>query len=178
MTEKTPLFDPTSLIDAAQNNQLDDVKDLLNQGVDPTWDDSLALWWAVRHKNEEMIDVLLPVSDVSAYDNEILRIAFTSSTDETEMLVRKLLPYCNPLSDKSTHSPLWLACNLQHTEALDVYVQKYPLEELQEKVKKTNMFSSADEFFWKSYCEKIKISTALRDVGEIKNTLSVSKRKL
>lgn len=117
------------LIDAARDENLQDVQRLLKEGADPLVEDSLPLWWAAKNNNKMLLTCLLPVSDASAFHNEALRIACKNQHWD---ICRMLLPTSDPVDQNSVVNPLFLACKLELEETICDYIDRFSLNVPQE----------------------------------------------
>ncbi len=87
-----------SLADAARAGRIDVVKQLLDKGVDPMSDESLALQTAADHGHLEIVRLLLPVSDPKAARSLALQLAAKNGHLE---IVKLLLPVSDPKTSDS-----------------------------------------------------------------------------
>jgi len=74
------------------------IKRLIDEGADPTVNDSDALRWAVRNGYTDIVKLLIPVSDAKAKNNIAL---YTAARNGYIDIVKLLIPVSNPI-DNST----------------------------------------------------------------------------
>lgn len=113
------------LIIAARFDRNDEVQRLIEQGADPKTDDSLLLFLAAKNNNLELVRYLIPLSDVSAYHNEALRIA---ANNKCWSVCLALLPHCDPIDPDTIVQPLHLACKMGWDSIVANYIENYPID--------------------------------------------------
>jgi len=113
------------------------IKRLIDEGADPTVDDSFPLRWAAMNGQLEIVKLLLPFSNIKAYNSEALRWA--AKYGHTE-IVKLLIPFSD--------------CEAYNSEALKLAIyEKY----VETKLEKISLPKDKEKLIINKYTEIIKL---------------------